>query len=636
LARLLAAAEADGADIVADDLLTFYDSDTRAPHAHLRGVWAKAPTWVGAAAYERSNRMLGDGPALGYLKPLFRRVGPGGAPRYDESLRIGEDSDLVLGLLIGGWRFRIYPELGYFYRKHSGSVSHRLDRASLDALAAANKRVRPGADADLARELAAQGRALADARSFAELVEALKARDLRGALRAAIRRPSMLWLLKEPIGARLFPARKRKARPKFGPPRVTLLSRQRIVGQTNGSSAYVLAIAEALTRAGFGVEYIGASPKIFGRWAAIKLKPETGVFVSYRIHGGFRFGSLMLARDPSVWIASALAVAVRGLGKLGIKVKWSAPADYAQGAPATREDMLFVAAHTARNSHAILCDYAFLNPLAPYSLRPGAPVFTIMHDLMSARVADAAEANTVTLAAAAEFRLLSLANVVVAIQADEAEKVRAALPHTQVIVAQHAVATVSAPQPGADDTLLFVGSNTAPNIVGLAWFFREVWPLVRQKRPRARLLVAGSVARGLGAAPDGVKMLGVIGDLAPLYRDAGVVISPLYTGSGLKIKLIEALAAGKAVVGTSVTVQGVEDVVVGAMAREDEPARFAAALAALLGDAGKRHTLARAALECARTHFSAEACLAELVSKVRGGAVAPAQKSLQPARATSQ
>jgi succinoglycan biosynthesis protein ExoO len=298
--------------------------------------------------------------------------------------------------------------------------------------------------------------------------------------------------------------------------------------------------------------------------------------------------------------------------------------------------MLYVARHAATNTHAILCDYAFTAPLAPYALKPQAPALIIMHDLMSARVADKAETNTVELSAETEFRLLGMADGVIAIQQDEAAKVRAALPGTRVIVAPHAVATVSTAQPGADDTLLFVGSNTAPNIVGLDWFVREIWPAVREKRPQASLLVAGSVARGLGQPPEGVKMLGVAADLAPLYRDAGVVISPLFTGSGLKIKLIEALAAGKAVVGTTVTVQGVEDIVAGAMAREDEPARFAAELAALLGDAGKRMALAQAALDCARSHFSADACFAELVFNVRGGAVAPAQKTLQVEALQSQ
>lgn len=620
LERLLDAAERDGADIVCDDLLTFYEDGSRKPHAHLRGAMAEKPRWVGAASYVGGNVLFGSGAMLGYLKPVFRR----GAARYDETLTIGEDSDLVARMLKAGGRMRVYPELWYFYRKHAGSISHRLNAPAIDAMLAAAERLGDGAGAALRHALDRHKHALRDARTFVEIVDALKARDLGAALSSSLKRPSALLLMREPLKARFLPRKTAKTQVS-GQPRVTLLSRQRIVGRTNGSSAYVLALAGALKANGYAVDYLGPSPKTFGRWAAMKLRRELNVFDTYRLRGGVRVGDLMLARDPGIWFASLSAVLSRVL-----KINWSKPAEYAQGAAATRADMLYVARHTAAKTQAVLCDYAFLAPLAPYVLAPAAPAFIIMHDLMSARVADKAEANTVEISAKDEFRLLGMGDGVIAIQADEAAKVRTALPGVPVILAQHAVEPVPAAQPGQDDSLLFVGSNTAPNVVGLEWFIREIWPAVRAARPGAELRVAGSVARALGPTPDGVRMLGVVADLAPLYRDAGIVVSPLYTGSGLKIKMIEALAAGKAVVGTSVTAQGVEDLVSGAMLREDDPARFAAAVIQLLAQRGEREALGAAALSCARANFSAEACFADLVSAVRGGAVdLPAQKRLQ-------
>jgi succinoglycan biosynthesis protein ExoO len=133
-----------------------------------------------------------------------------------------------------------------------------------------------------------------------------------------------------------------------------------------------------------------------------------------------------------------------------------------------------------------------------------------------------------------------------------------------------------------------------------------------------------------------VTLLGVVGDLAPLYAEAGVVISPLYTGSGLKIKLVEALAAGKAVVGTSVTAQGVERQVAGAMMLEDEPARFAEACVALLGEHEQRAALATAALACANENFSAAACFRDLIAFVRGDDAAPLRNSLRKELSQSQ
>lgn len=634
LERLIDAAEADGADIAADDLLTFYDDVRRAPHPHLRGAMARAPTWVSAAAFERSNHLLRGGRVLGYLKPVLRNADL----HYDESLRIAEDADLVLRLLAAGKRMRVYPELGYFYRKHGASISHRLDLAAIDAIEDASQRIDDRDDPALRRALAEGRAAAADARAFTKLIHAMKARDIGGALKAALSRPSALALLRHPIAARLRP----RPRPRAVEVerRVTLLSRQRIVGATNGSSAYVLALVGALANAGYAVDYIGASPKLFGRWAAMRLRPETRAFSRYLVHGGVRIGPFMVARNPTVWVASGIAVLEALLRKLGLPARFSKRAEYAQGAPATRADQLFVARAASPDAAAVLCDYCFLAPLAAYAMAPAAPSLSIMHDLMSARVTDAATeaipGAVAGLTAAAEFRLLGLTDAVIAIQQTEAASVAAALPDRRVILAPHAADIAPAPQAGTDDTLLFVGSNTPPNVVGLEWFFREVWPAIRAARPDAKLDVAGSVGRALSAAPDGVVLLGVVGDLAPLYRSAGVVISPLRTGSGLKIKLIEAMAAGKAAVGTSVTMQGVEAIVEGAAICEDDPKRFASAVIALLGDASRRRDLAAAARACAEAHFSAQACFAQIVDYVRGADAAPLQKALPESAPTSQ
>lgn len=196
--RLLRAAEADGADIAADNLTTFYQSGEHKDHAHLR---ISAPFWVDAAAYAESNILLRGGAQLGYLKPLFRRSALSPAP-YDETLRIGEDSDLVLRLLIGGARMRIYPECGYRYRKHAGSISHRLSREALEAMLAAHDKLNWGSDAALRQALARQRAALLDALAFNDLVDALKHHSLGAAISAALKRPNALIMLKEPVLAR--------------------------------------------------------------------------------------------------------------------------------------------------------------------------------------------------------------------------------------------------------------------------------------------------------------------------------------------------------------------------------------------------------------------------------------------------
>lgn len=106
--------------------------------------------------------------------------------------------------------------------------------------------------------------------------------------------------------------------------------------------------------------------------------------------------------------------------------------------------------------------------------------------------------------------------------------------------------------------------------------------------------------------------LGFVKDTKSLYAEAGVVISPLRAGSGLKIKLIEALAHGKAVVATPKTLQGVEALFSQAVCLAEDPDKFASAVTELLIDRNARSDLATRGLAVLHAHFSSELCYGEL------------------------
>lgn len=92
-----------------------------------------------------------------------------------------------------------------------------------------------------------------------------------------------------------------------------------------------------------------------------------------------------------------------------------------------------------------------------------------------------------------------------------------------------------------------------PNVEGLDWFARDVWPRVRSEIPNAELRVVGS---GLSNGPDGkpkipdgwrvpgIEVVGFVDDLETVYRDAAVFISPILSGSGIRIKVLEAMKSG--------------------------------------------------------------------------------------------
>jgi glycosyltransferase involved in cell wall biosynthesis len=106
--------------------------------------------------------------------------------------------------------------------------------------------------------------------------------------------------------------------------------------------------------------------------------------------------------------------------------------------------------------------------------------------------------------------------------------------------------------------------------------------------------------------PATIKLLNVVESLENLYAMASVVISPLRAGSGLKIKLIEALSKGKAVVATSTTLQGVADVLAGCVQVADSAPIFASMVSELLADESNRAKLGANGIAAVSQYFAPE------------------------------
>ncbi len=653
--RLLAMADRDAADIVADDCLIF-DDDGASPPSTALGA-RRAPFWVDATEYVRANCLYGRSTALGYLKPLIRHdLIRRGSVRYDPRLRIAEDYDFVLRLLAGGARLRVRPELTYFYRKHGASISHRLSIDKLRPMLLADDAFRSDfnpRDRMLTRALDERRRSILRAIEFDRLVSAIRQRRWQGALGVAMRWPSTVAMLRMALAARVSRLIPRPRRAASDAPSVCVISRQRVVGSTNGSSAYLLSLCRSLRAAGFAINLVAPSPAVFGRWPFLRLTPEMGLFGEIHVRRGWRVGPVIVALDPRIAMLAVATVADRLLGRLGIGSGRNVrPAPYAVAVPWTTPDFLFVARHVPRAADIVIVDYAFLTEAIPYALRPESPSVVIMHDMFSSRPAQfarlEADDSVELLNEAEEIALLAKADAVIAIQADEGRFVSRHLPGKRVIVAPMATTADADPQPGIDGTVLFVGSNTAPNVLGLRWFLDQVWPEVRRAVPGVRLAVAGTVAGQFGPEVGrDVDLLGLVADLAPLYRNAAVVISPLLVGSGLKIKLVEALGHGKATVVTDATIQGVEALVRDCVCLANDPDTFAAKVVALLRDPGRRLELGQAALAVVNQHFSAQACHAEFqafaVSSVRSpqrgrcaiASTSEVQAALSPTSASS-
>ena len=190
--RLVALADKLGADVIADDL-QYFSADGSATGTLLNASLS-GPTLITPAAFVRSNIANAGAASLGYLKPMIRRARLGNL-RYDRTLRIGEDYDFLLRLLLTGTRFYVLPEPLYSYRRHASSISHRLSEATVMAMIeshAAFVRTHGPFDAELSRLLDAQMQSLQEAAAYERLVHSIKSRKVLDAAARLAASPKLL------------------------------------------------------------------------------------------------------------------------------------------------------------------------------------------------------------------------------------------------------------------------------------------------------------------------------------------------------------------------------------------------------------------------------------------------------------
>lgn len=277
---------------------------------------------------------------------------------------------------------------------------------------------------------------------------------------------------------------------------------------------------------------------------------------------------------------------------------------------------------------AVIAEYLWMAPCLDV-VPEGTLRLLDAHDLMHARqriYARHPEGTWVTCSAAEEAQLLDRADIIIAIQKHERQQFQSLMPHKQVLCVPHSCVPHSCfagarprrDRPRRDipgrDVVAFVGSGIQGNLVGLQSFIARSWPLVRRSCRTAELRIFGDVGRRIVADDPSVKRMGAVPTVGDAYRDAKVVINPVTLGTGLKIKTVEALAHGRALVTTSCGAEGIEDGADQAFLLEDDPERFGAAIVRLLDDESLRGSLERGALRFARERFSREAVLRELVA----------------------
>ena len=204
-----------------------------------------------------------------------------------------------------------------------------------------------------------------------------------------------------------------------------------------------------------------------------------------------------------------------------------------------------------------------------------------------------------------ECRVCSRADATIAVSEADARAIERIAPGVRPLTVPNGV-DVERYHPGLADSLplkhpaiVFTAKmDYRPNVDAMLWFHRHVWPLVRSRRPDARFYVVGkSPHPRLAPLMDdpSVTVTGYVADILPYFGGADLYVAPFRIGGGTRLKVLEALAAGLPLVGTTLGVEGI-DLVSGQHALlADEPDAFAEAILSLLHDHELRLALGAAA-----------------------------------------
>jgi glycosyltransferase involved in cell wall biosynthesis len=142
------------------------------------------------------------------------------------------------------------------------------------------------------------------------------------------------------------------------------------------------------------------------------------------------------------------------------------------------------------------------------------------------------------------------------------------------------------PPPDGRTVVFFGLLSYAPNVDGVIYFVQKIWPRVAEAYPEARFkIIGGSPPRSLQLlSGPRVELTGFVPDLRPHLAAAAAVVVPLRMGGGTRLKIVEAMAMGKAIVSTTLGAEGIEAIPGRHLFIENQPEAFADAVKRLLRD----------------------------------------------------
>jgi len=167
------------------------------------------------------------------------------------------------------------------------------------------------------------------------------------------------------------------------------------------------------------------------------------------------------------------------------------------------------------------------------------------------------------------------------------------------------------------------GFHHYPNCEAILFFLEEIYPRIKQEKPETKLYVVGSQVpdwlRRLATGDQSIVLTGYVDDPLPYIQRAAVFVAPILSGGGTKLKVLEAMAVGKAIVSTSIGVEGITGEDQEHFLVADGPEAFSSRVVSLLNDRTLRGRLGANARKRAMEKYDWEA-ICEAISTIYQGA----------------
>ena len=220
------------------------------------------------------------------------------------------------------------------------------------------------------------------------------------------------------------------------------------------------------------------------------------------------------------------------------------------------------------------------------------------------------------IARCAEREWLPRFDLVLAASEDDRRRVQELAPGVRTAVYPNAISLGPLPEVAEEHAIAFSGNlEYHPNVAAVRYFRRRVWPALRERDLQLRWRLIGSneaAVRGLVTGDPRIELTGAVEDAVSELARARLVVAPLLAGSGTRVKILEAWAAGRAVVSTRLGAEGLPAVDGENVVLADTPEQMMEAVLALLGDPARRSRLGRAGRRLVEERLSWPAAHKEL------------------------